>query len=362
MKKVLSVLLAATMLLSALAGCISEPAPSNEGENPYEAVPPEEASNEANSADAIRASYLKDSDEVVVNEDSVTFKDANGEEMTVAKNPSKPAVLYASFATLWYEAGGEAMGIIGGDSASELYNEYIGRDISKDEGMNILATTGSGKKWDVETIIASQPDLIIVSTSMNGYSTIKEPAGAASIPVIAVNYDNFSDYLKWFKVFCNLTGNPDLWEEVALKSLDEVAAVISSVPTENNPKVFSMFCGSKSLQANTANTVVGGMIDELGASNIVDAWENPEGASRLDINLETVVASDPDIILVQITGKNDAAEMVQNIYGDNAVWNSLRAVKEGKVFYLEKNLFHNKPNSRFSEAYKIMNDILYPAA
>ena len=363
MKKVLSMLLAATMLLSALAGCGSEPAPAPESENPSEAAPSQEAPKEENNADSVKASYLEGADKVVVNEDSETFTDANGEEMTVKKHPEKPAILYASFTTLWYEAGGKAMGVIGGDTSVDLYNEYIGRDITKDEGVNVLATSGSGKKWDVETIIASQPDLIIVSTAMSGYATIKEPANAASIPVIAVDYDNFSDYLKWFKVFCNLTGNPDLWESVALKSLDEVVATVSSVPTENNPKVFSMFSGSKSLQANTANTVVGGMINELGASNIVDAWENPESATRLDINLETVVAADPDIILVQChAGAEDAEAQVKEIYGENEVWNSLRAVKEGKVFYLEKALFHNKPNSRFSEAYKVMSDILYPAA
>ena len=51
---------------------------------------------------------------------------------------------------------------------------------------------------------------------------------------------------------------------------------------------------------------------------------------------------------------------VATLYGDNPVWQSLTAVQNGKVFYLEKSLFHNKPNSRFAEAYRVLAGYLYP--
>ena len=72
----------------------------------------------------------------------------------------------------------------------------IGRDITQDDGVTVVATSSSGKKWDVESIIALRPDLIICSTGLSGYSTIESPADAAGIPSIAVEYNDFSDYLK----------------------------------------------------------------------------------------------------------------------------------------------------------------------
>ena len=313
-------------------------------------------------AEALRASFLEKADAVVVNEDSVTFTDASGKDsVTIQKNPQKVVNLYASFTTLWYEAGGEVAGLIGGDSSVALYEEYIGRDITADAGVTTVAASSSGKKWDTETIVALQPDLIICSTAMSGYKTIEAPAEAAGIPVIAMRYNDFSDYLMWFKVFANLTGHTELWEEVALKSLDEVVDVLLACPTENTPRVFSMFSSADNLQANTSGTVVGGMIDAMHAKNIVDEWEGAAEAERLDINLETVFAADPDIILVQChAGKEDAEALVASLYGDNPVWQSLTAVQNGKVFYLEKSLFHNKPNSRFAEAYKVLAGYLYP--
>lgn len=361
-------MLCLSMLLGvfALASCEKTQTPSDDTDNTSntEINIPSDSDDDARKEQIkaeLKNGFLKQADEVEVSEDSVTFKDATGNSMTIKKNPTKTVNLYASFTTLWYEAGGSVSGCIGGSSSQELYEEYIGRDITADTDMTVVATSSSGKKWDTESIIALNPDLIICSTAMSGYSTIKAPAEAANIPVIAVNYEDFSDYLKWFKVFCNLTGHAELWDSIAMKTLDEVADILSSCPTENTPSVFAMFSGADSLQANTSATVVGSMINAMNATNIVDNWPNLTDADRLEINLETVFAADPDIIVIQChAGADVAKEAVEETYGSDPVWNSLTAVKEGRVYYLEKTLFHNKPNSRFFEAYLTLAGYLYP--
>ena len=372
MKKILTLILAVALMLGALVSCTgtgdsdkTTPSTSSDavttGSADVTTESPSDTDNSA-AAEALRASFLAKANEVTVNDDSVTFTDASGKEsVTIKKNPKNVVNLYASFTTLWYEAGGKVAGLIGGSSSVELYKEYIGRDITADEGVTTVATSSSGKKWATETIVAMKPDLIICSTAMSGYKTIEAPAAAAGIPVIAMSYNDFSDYLKWFKVFSNLTGHPELWDEVALKALNEVVDVLLACPTENTPNVFCMFSSADTLQANTSGTVVGGMIDAMNATNIVDKWDGAATAERVDINLETVFAANPDIILVQChAGKEGAEALVASLYGSNPVWQSLDAVKNGKVFYLEKTLFHNKPNSRFAEAYKVLAGYLYP--
>ena len=65
-------------------------------------------------AAAIRAKFLEKADEVVVTDTSVIFTDAASETpFEITKNPSKTAVLYGSFVTLWYEAGGKAFRPLG---------------------------------------------------------------------------------------------------------------------------------------------------------------------------------------------------------------------------------------------------------
>lgn len=368
MKRFFTLLLCLCLLAGVLTSCAKTPETPN---NPSGGTTPSGDKNTPTDDNAkderkatLKAGFLTAADEVVVKEDSVTFKDAtskDGSTVTIKKNPAKVLNLYASFTTLWYEAGGSVIGCIGGTSSQELYKEYIGRDITKDEGMTVVATSSSGKKWDTEKIVALTPELIICSTAMSGYSTVEAPAKAANIPVIAMKYDDFSDYLKWFKVFCNLSGHPELWDSVAMKALDDVVDVLCEIPDKGAPRVFSMFANASKLEANTSLTVVGGMVSAMKAKNIVDDWENSAGASRLEINLETVFAANPDIIIVQCHAGIDAAkEQVKKTYGDNPVWQSLSAVQNGKVFYLEKTLFHNKPNSRFAEAYQKLAELLYP--
>ena len=315
-------------------------------------------------AEILREYFLEKANEVEVTETSVIFTDAVSETpLEIAKNPQKPAVLYGSFVTLWYEAGGVAAGVIGGDSSIELYNLYIGRDVTQDEGVTVLAESSAGKNWNTETIIAFQPDLIICSTAMSGYKTISAPAEAAGIPVVAMSYNDFSDYLKWFKVFCNLNGQPELWDTVAMPALDKVVDVLCRIPAdqENPPKVFAMFSAAKdNITANTSNTVLGGMISEMGAINISDEDADSD-ADRIEINLESVYAADPDLIVVQChASTDDDAAQLEGVYGDNPVWQSLRAVQDGKIYFLEPHLFHYKPNSHFAEAYKTLAEIIYP--
>ena len=47
---------------------------------------------------------------------------------------------------------------------------------------------------------------------------------------------------------------------------------------------------------------------------------------------------------------------------DNPAWNALSAVKNGRYFLLEKELYNLKPNARWGEAYQKLADILYGKA
>lgn len=343
MKKKIAWILLFAMLLTMLCAC---------GEKNADTPMP-------NDRETWYAYFLRKADEVTVTADSVTFPDGMGEMRTIPVLPEKTAILYASFVTLWYEAGGSVSGCLGGESATELYLEQIGRDITADAGVEILADSAQAKRWDVERILAAQPDLLICSSAMSGYATIEAPARAAGISVVAVDYADFADYLKWFKVFCHLSGHPERWESVALSALDEVIDILTACPRESTPRVLGLFTGVDTLKANTSSTMLGGMLEEMGAVNVADGW-TMAAADHAIVNMEAVLKADPDIILIQChSGIDTAQELVDRLYGEDPIWNSLRAVREGRVFYLEKSLFHNKPNRRFVESYDILTECLY---
>ena len=311
--------------------------------------------------DALRDLYMEAANDVVVTDTHVTFVDDSGRgPITIEKNPERVAVLYGSHACLWIEAGGQVSLGVGGASAITLYEEQVGRNFLEDEGVVTVATTSSGRSWDIEVILVEQPDLIICSTAMSGYSTISAPAEAVGIPVIALTYSGITDYLRWFKVFSSLNDQPELWDEIAEKVLDQVVTTVSKAPTENNPRVLSILPQETVLDANTALSDTGALLKELNAINVADPNESAS-AVRIAITLEEIYAANPDFILVQCLGSVEEAraKLDAQVKG-HPVWESLDAVKRGNVHFLPKELFHNRPNRLYGESYQMLAALIYP--
>lgn len=306
--------------------------------------------------------YMQKANEVVVTDTHVIFTDDSGRgELSIEKNPQNAAVLYGSLTCLWYEAGGTAQLAIGGKSNSSLYTEQIGRDITQDEGVTIVAESNSGTQWDVESIIAHKPDLIVCSMGMKRYETIAATAEATNIPVIAIQYDHVQDYLKWFKVFCNLNGQPELWDEIANATAEKIIEVVSQVPKDTDaPKVMALSVISDGLRVYGTEAAVGTVLYELGAQNVAD--NDPDSSfEALEIDLEQIYALDPDIIVVvNRSMTNSTQEALEGIVADSPVWQSLRAVQNDQLYYLNARLFFYKPNWRYQEAYLTIAQILYP--
>lgn len=308
--------------------------------------------------------YLSEANEVVVTDTQVIFTDDTDRgEIAIDKNPKKVAVLFGSIACLWYEAGGTIQLAVGGESPVALYEQQIGRDFTKDEGVTVVAESSGGQTWDLEVILSNEPDLIVCSTTMKGYSTIAGPAEAVGIPVIGINYNSVQDYFKYFKVFCNLNGATELWDEIAMKTAESIVNTITAVPQDiEKPRVMGMLLGKDYLEAYGSDYTMGALFNELGAINVADG-DPDSGITTIEINLEDLYAMDPEMIFINIRLNDWELEEYERRLEElekNPVWNSLSAVQNEKVYLLPRALFHNKPNRDYSETYRMLAELLYP--
>ena len=65
-------------------------------------------------------------------------------------------------------------------------------------------------------------------------------------------------------------------------------------------------------------------------------------------------------ILISFAFGDVTMDTLLEMHKDNPVWDSLRAVKDGKLYFLDKSLFHNKANHLYNESYRTMAQYLYP--
>ena len=127
---------------------------------------------------------------------------------------------------------------------------------------------------------------------------------------------------------------------------------------ENQPDILFVRAGSSAryTKAKTAeNHFVCAMLKELGTFNIAE-----KAPILLDgLSTEEILLSDPDFILFTTMGDESAGQAYMESLISDPVWQTLTAVKEGRVHQLPKELFQYKPNARWGEAYAYLIEYLY---
>lgn len=327
MKKVLVLIICMIMLV----GC-----QNNSGENTNNTL--EEASVEDNQS-AVNASEESDAGGTEVVERKSDFVDSLNRTVTIEEKPLKVVSLYASFADLWYEAGGELVGIIESSSIPEKAID--------------LPKLGKMSTPNVEAILALEPDLVIIRAGYAKQEELIDTFEASNINVFAVDYNNFDETMTAYENFCLMNEREDLYETKALPMIEAV----ESYKSENEFSYLLMFATSKSISTKDDN-ITSHIIDDLGGMNITSEYQIADEETK-QFSFEKILEANPKYIFVQTMGTvEDAIARMDSDITSNPAWASLDAVKEGRFFYLPKELFIYKPNMRFVEAYDYIIDLL----
>ena len=277
-----------------------------------------------------------------------TLTDDTGASVLVPKKPETVAVLLSSLADIWVTAGGRADITVG---------ETVERGFADSDA--ILVDDGAGKTINLELLIASKPDLVLYSAELAGQLECAGTLRDAGIPAAGFTVETFDDYLKVLKICTDILGTPERYEAYGTQVQKQVEERIASAKgLENQPDILFVRAGSgaKYTKAKTAeNHFVCVMLKELGTFNIA------EKAPVLldDLSVEEILLSDPDMIFYTTMGEESAGVAYMESLLADPVWQTMTAVKTGKVYQLPKELFQYKPNARWAEAYEYLINLLY---
>ena len=284
-----------------------------------------------------------------VSGETVTFTDDLGRSVTVS-NPKRVAALLGSFAQIWQLAGG-VVSATADDAWEDLHLELW------EDTVNL----GNTKHLNLELLFASEPDFILASTNTAQNLEWKDLLEPTGIPVAYFDIDDFDDYLRLLKICTEITGkyeNYELYGEDVQAQIDKVIEKsVQRVKTKGAPTVLCMVASASAVYAkNSDGNVLGAMLNSLGCRNIADS----DSMLLENVSLEHILVSDPEYIFFVQRGDDEVGmkKYVQQFLMDNPAWSELTAVKNGRVYFMEKNLFNLKPNHRWGEAYEIMEEIL----
>lgn len=281
--------------------------------------------------------------------ETVTFTDDLGRVVTV-DHPQRVAALLGSFAQVWQLAGGQVIATAD-DAWDDLHLEL------SEDAVNL----GNTKSLNLELLLLSQPDFILASTNTRQNMEWKETLEATDIPVAYFDIEDFDDYLRLLSICTEITGRKDLYETNGTSVQAEIDEVLARsavrLETEEAPTILCMVASASAVYVkNSEGNVLGAMLKSLGCINIADS----DAMLLENLSIEHILMSDPDCIFIVQRGDDEEGmkEYVQQYLMEHPAWNKLTAVKNNRVYFMEKNLFNLKPNNRWGEAYAILEDIL----
>ncbi len=276
---------------------------------------------------------------------TVTFKEASGKVVELPKNPERPIVTLNSILDLWYMSGGTSLARVKGS-------------INVPEEAKELPQLGSISTINSELVMELEPDFLVVSGTEYQIG-VRDFFAAEGIPGVAISYNTYDDFRVILDLFTRLNDRRDIYDDTMVPYQRDVQSIINQAPKEG-PSVCILFSTSKYVKVETQNTVTGYYCEQLGAQNIYQDT-TIEGATRVQLSLEYILEQDPDIIFVTTMGSVEKCmtRMQEDII-ESDIWGDLKAVKNGRFYYLDKSFSIYKPNRFYPEAFKIMAEYIYP--
>lgn len=283
-------------------------------------------------------------------EKQISFTDSMNHLVSLDKTPETVAVLFSSYAEIWNLAGG---------TVSVTVGESVERGFAPLE--TPLVDDGAGKTIDMELLLAAQPDFVIGSADIDAQVEACGLLRQAEIPAALFRVDTFSDYLSMLKICTQITGDAQAYETHGTAVKEHIDAILAAAQTQQSQQKDILFIRAGSQYSATKakrapDHFVCIMLDELGAHNIAD-----EAEVLLDgLSLEEILLQDPDHIFLTTMGSEQAAvSYIGELFSQDG-WKDMTAVKQEHYTFLEKELFHFKPNARWAEAYELLAKLLYP--
>ena len=282
-------------------------------------------------------------------DNTVTFTDALGREISVQKKPERVAALLGSFADVWMLAGGELCA-----AAEDAWEDF---ELDPQNCINI----GGAHSPSLELLISADPNFVIASASTASNVEMKETLEAMGITVAYFDVDNFDDYLHMLNICTDITERKDLYEQNGLDikvKIDKIKAQYTEADIpDKERKILLLRAASSFVKAKGSHgTILGEMLADMGCINIADGDAN----LLENLSVEAVIRENPYHIFAVTMGSDTKAakQTLENLIKENPAWSSLDAVQEGRLYVMDKALFNLKPNDRWAESYEILYEKL----
>jgi iron complex transport system substrate-binding protein len=206
--------------------------------------------------------------------------------------------------------------------------------------VQVLPKLGGGLDPNIEAVVASRPDLVLMATSTPGGERLR----ALGVRVLALEPKTHAEMRRALTTLARVLGLPEARSEEVWGQIDrELQSVAQSLPaSQRGLRVYVEV--STAPHAASASSFMGETLQRLGQRNIV----GPEQGPFPQVNPEWVVRQQPDVII--------AADSHLPTMLSRPGWSALKAVQSKRLcgHTTQESDILVRPGPRLAEAARLM--------
>ena len=216
---------------------------------------------------------------------------------------------------------------------------------------------GTTHEINYEQIALLQPDVVLGNVAFNQDDTaLLENVG---VKVVLTEANSIQDIKKQIQLYGKMLQKEDKGQEI-IEAIDKNLEEIKTKLTSKDKRVLIVYGAPGTYMAALPNSLSGDILTKAGGVNIASDYPALEKFPQYaQINTERVVEANPDAILLITHGNPEEIKKgFLKEMEESSSWNSLDAVKEGRVDVLPSELFGTNPGTKITEAVSYMVDLL----
>ncbi|MFC9538624.1 heme ABC transporter substrate-binding protein IsdE [Lysinibacillus sp. NPDC056959] len=219
---------------------------------------------------------------------------------------------------------------------------------------NELPTIGNAMEPDMEIVKSLNPtDVLSVSTLEYD---LQDKFEQLKIPVHFLNFQSVDAMLSEIKTLGKRYNRIEQAEKLVNGLQKNIDAVQTVAENKEGPRVLILLGIPGSYLVATENSYAGDLVKRAGGINVMEGQD----AEYLSSNTEYLHSSNPDIILRLSHGMPDeVVRMFDEEFKTNDIWKHFDAVKNGKVYDLEEELFGTTASLQVPQALGQLMEIFY---
>jgi iron complex transport system substrate-binding protein len=226
-----------------------------------------------------------------------------------------------------------------------------------DSSVKDVPEIGTTHEINYEQVALIHPDVVMANAAFN-QDDVTAIEGVGS-KVVLTEANSIEDIKRQVNLYGQMLQEESEAAEIT-ESLTRKLEEIKKQVVKENKRVLLVYGAPGTYMAALPNSLSGDILTHAGGINIASDYPALEKFPQYaQINTERVVEANPDAVLLITHGSPDEIkksflkEMEQN-----SAWNSITAVKEGKVEVLPSELFGTNPGTKVTEAVSYLVELL----